>query len=194
MRTIFTLIFLIFIQATSAQYLPVRTFTPTPRGNVYYTNNVPMPNNNYGRYTGITSYKYDYIITLVNDSVFKKFVSINIYDSVHFIDIRKKKEHIILKPADTKKIVFKTSYKDYVGLPNDTCWLFKMGIGRINTYTYIPEDDWLYVAAIQKGTNEPIVGLTKENLLEMVKSNSEAYELAEKGKFRMAIKTFNGWK
>jgi hypothetical protein len=116
------------------------------------------------------SARYKFTVTLKNDSVITTRTRIFLSDSLDdFIVVKQKKVLKTLSPGDTKSISRVDPYgKVWVGIPADSCWLFKCGVGEINSYSFVAEPVMDYVIAIQKGNKGPIVPLTKENLELMV--------------------------
>jgi hypothetical protein len=81
---------------------------------------------------------YDFTVVLINDSIIKDKGRINIYDSVH--------------SPDGMKIS---------GVPNDSCWLFKTEIGKVNLFSCIAEPNTEMITAMQVGNEAPVEKLDK---------------------------------
>ena len=96
----------------------------------------------------------------------------------------------VIKPKDTKQIMQMYDGKLMVGIPADTCWLFKVDEGDISIYAPFPTGDNNYYTAIQK-VDGPILPLTKENLKNMVGNDPRLIELIDKGKVFQAIWKYN---
>ena len=188
-------LFIIFLSGTMwchGQSMPMTSVIPTPYGNVRYTTYVPSPRYYYGQPN--ISRKYKFEIVLKNDSVFSARTKINLpEEKQQSITLKKGKAQLTLFPSETKSIARTTlDGERMVGIPADTCWLFKTFSGKINTYSFLAEPSMLYIVAIQSGEMGPIVPLTKENLLGMVGMNdAKIVRLVEKGKFIKAIDFFN---
>ena len=192
-NVILVLAFLSSSNFSISQNIPIRSYMSTPKGNISTTHYhyINMPNGYLQ--TKLGSQSHDYKIILKNDSILAKYTRININDSIHSITIKKKKERRIVKPFETKFVKFTNARGElYIGIPKDTCWLFKIHSGRINAYSYLPEVDDIHIRAIQKG-GEEIVPYTKAYVLKMVESNKEAMKYAEKGKLHEALCAYNGW-
>jgi len=89
------------------------------------------------------------------------------------------------------------------GIPNDSCWMFKVISGPLNVYAksfnyLIPVDDFgneneldpQSVIAIQSGDG-PIVKYTSDNLKQIVSQDTEALSSVEKKKYYKAVKKYN---
>jgi hypothetical protein len=171
--------------------MPMTTVVQTPYGNVPITTYVPGPRfYYYGQ--GNISAKYEFHIVLKNDSTIIERTRINLSkDEDNSLTVKHKRSKHEVFPKDTK-FVFRMTLegKQIVGIPADSCWLFKSVLGKINAYSFLAEEGIQYVIAIQEGSGQ-IVPLTKENLLPMVATNPKALKLAEKDKLLRAITTFN---
>jgi hypothetical protein len=170
--------------------VPVSTRMNTPYGPVTTTtyHNMPMF---YGG--GVTSNKYAFTIILKNDSVIVTKTKIEL-GKVHSVKVKRKGEKIEIKPEDTKELA-RLTYSGAVlkGIPADSCWLFRCGKGKINTYSSLAEEGTGYTVAIQDGENGPIVPLNKKNLENMIPvgSDEKIMKLIEKGKLVKAIDAYN---
>jgi len=189
---LFLVLAMLLIQPIYGQRVPIRTSIQTPRGRVTTSYYSPSSNYSHGGNAGVQSPKFDYVIVFKNDSTIKKFTKINLEDSIHTLNIKVKGEKYIIKPTDTKSITFTSSITglSYIGIPNDSCWLFKVEKGRISSYAFEPENNILYIVAFQYGTG-PVLGLTKENLEPIIKNNEKAMKFLNKGQLNRAIKIFN---
>jgi len=164
----------------------------TPMGNVPYTYQVFSPMNHY-RNTPEANLKGNFIIVLKNDSTFHAHGRVDMSDSVHRIEIRKKKMTSIIRPEDTKQVTqICGSGMKVIAIPADSCWLFPVHTGKINAYSILPYYNLdPVVVAIQKGDNSPIIPLSKKSLREMVGNDPKLDELIEKEKFDKVIRQYN---
>ncbi|HWZ22337.1 MAG TPA: hypothetical protein VNW06_06755, partial [Cytophagaceae bacterium] len=123
----------------------------------------------------------------------RKHTKIELSDSGHFIRVKKNEEELLIKPSDTKEVRYTTAEgREYIGIPKDNCWLFKMSSkGEISVYTYLPGNMLKYVIAIKKGENGDIVPYTKENILIMVEDNETSLKYAEANDLWKAISSYN---
>jgi hypothetical protein len=171
-----------------AQFITVPTKMSTPRGTI----TIPTQ-----RYTPMYynyqngNRKHDFTIVLLNDSVVQAKTKINIGDSIHTLEWGKKENKTIIRPSETKEIYRMDDGKKITGIPADSCWLFLVDDGKIKTYSITSETDYPLIQYMQKNETGPIMLLTKENMLEMVKDNEKASKLAEKGKLLKAISVYN---
>lgn len=119
---------------------------------------------------------------------------INIEDSINTIALKDKSKRVI-KPSETVEIFRMVEGVKFVGIPADSCWLFKSSEGKISTYSMLAEKVMSYAVAIQKGDGQ-IVKLSKENLLDMTAdaNDPELTAMIEKKKYLKAIRTYNGEK
>jgi hypothetical protein len=195
MNHLLTFVFVVaaYSSCFSQMSIPVTSTIRTPYGNVPHTYYVPGPRMYYGEPN--ISAKYQFHITLNNDSTFMARTMINLPKEKenHSITIKSKKERTTLYPADTKSISRTTSDgMRLVGIPADSCWLFKTSKGKINSYSFVAEPGMDYVIAIQNGNDGPIVPLTKDNLLAITGTeNEKVAKLIEKGKLIKAIEFYN---
>lgn len=195
-RLTIIIVALISCSVTSyGQYnIPVTTTMRTPYGNVPHTYYVPSPRMYYGNPNSNISAKYEFTIVLKNDSTFSTRTRINLEDEKnHSLVVKNKKVKQTYFPADTKTISrINFDGQLLTGIAADSCWLFKCGTGKINSYSFLAEVGMGFVIAIQEGNDGPIVPLTKENLEFIVgPDDPKIYQLIEKKKFIKAIEMYN---
>ncbi|HTJ52111.1 MAG TPA: hypothetical protein VL443_21765 [Cyclobacteriaceae bacterium] len=191
MRTIFLIVLLLLCSAISyGQMMPMTSTIRTPYGNVPYTYNVYSPRNY--RTSGNISVKYEFLVKLKNDSTFTAKTRIDISKDKHSITVKRNKEKIEITPSETESITRLIPYegRKVTGIPADTCWLFKIGVGKIISYSFLAEDNMQFITAIQHGDG-PIVPLTKNNLKEMIGEDPELLKLIEKNKLIKVIEKYN---
>ena len=169
----------------------------TPQGNVPYTYQLytnPAGYNKYNYYRNTSSGKsgYDYTIIFKNDSVVQAFTKIDVSDSVRRIEIKEGKAEFVIKPHDTKRVyrVCKSGQR-IIGMPTDSCWLFKVGEGKINSYSVLPYEYNPVIVAIQQGKDGPIIPLSKEILKKIIGDDPKLTKLIEKKKFNKVIELYN---
>lgn len=123
----------------------------TPRGPITVNQWRYMPMNN-GYTASSPSIKYPFTLVLKNDSIVQVKGRIDISDKYHFIKGKVKKQRVASKPSDTKEIyhITKAGFK-LIGIPADSCWLFKAMQGKISLYSYMAERGSDNIIAIQKG-------------------------------------------
>ena len=190
-----TAILFFSIGETDAQTfrIPVTTQMKTPYGNVPITtyNYVGMPMSYY-RTTGPVSYKHKFFVILKNDSSFSCKTSIDFTEETHSITYKHGKKEITLKPSDTKTLSWMTQTgRQILGIAADSCWLFKVNADKINSYSFLAEENMLAIIAIQKGNDGPIVPLNKETLRAMVGDDPKTLKLIESNKLVKAIQRYN---
>jgi len=146
-----------------------------------------------GNSLGYPVAKYEFYAVLKNDSVIRDrtFINYDSADKTYFVEIKKRKETLVLKPGDTKELyrILPSGLK-LPGVPADSCWLFRVGKGKINSYSFFAPDDFGYVMAIQK-EGGPILPLTENNLKEMVDYNPAYDRLFRRKHFKRIIETYN---
>lgn len=172
----------------------------TPYGKVNQTTwiNTGQPYYYFGQKNAIVfplNYKGNFTVVTASDSVFTDKVNLILDDSINtaVVERRSKKGgDIVFKPAETKQLQQVFNGKMYTGIPADTCWLFKVIPGNINSYAPFPTDSGDFVIAVQKGDG-PIVPMTKENLYEMI-DDPKLRKAIDKGKLYHAVWKYNGSK
>lgn len=95
---------------------------------------------------------------------------INIYDSVHSIIFKEKGIKQTYKLSETKELFRITpDGMKMSGIPNDTCWLFKTEVGKVNLFSCIAEPNTDLITAMQIGNDAPIEKLDKREVIDLVK-------------------------
>lgn len=182
-------------QTTSAQTFAVPQVHKinTPYGPAKFTTYTyqRMPMMNFSQ-QGPVSRKYQFYLVMKDGGSLVTKNRINFEDSINSITLKDESKRVI-KPYETEQIfrMLEGGVK-FIGTPTDSCWLFKCGSGKINTYSMLAEQNMEYAVAIQKGEGE-IVKLSKENLLEFTAdaNDPELTALIEKQKFLKAIQRYN---
>ncbi|WP_158825548.1 hypothetical protein [Mucilaginibacter lacusdianchii] len=85
------------------------------------------------------------------------------------------------------------SYGTIVGVPTDSCWLFRVIRGKINAYAKLPEKKSLKaesICAFQSGKTA-ILKLTATELGRFVMDDEEAYTALKKKNYLAAIQAYN---
>jgi hypothetical protein len=192
---IFTLwlIFLITIKATNsyAQFgpgssIPNNAGMPLMGWNQYNTRGNATPRDRWN------SERYLYTVQLKNDSAFQIQTFIDFATNKHFFNFKSEGVLYSIVPTQTKSLsrITEEGFK-LVGIPNDSCWLFPVEFGKINTYSPLSEMKAKYVTAIQK-EGGLIMPLTKGNLLAMMSEPSiEVMKLIERKKLTKAVQAYN---
>jgi hypothetical protein len=132
-------------------------------------------------------------VVLANDSVIRVKGALTTIDESHFYlkATKYKPNKGKIKPSDTKEISRYTySGLKITGIAADSCWLFKVETGRINSYSYYPDEYPGRIVAIQKGSG-PIVPYNKQNLLAMVSDDPDIVVIVEEGLYMKAIDMYN---
>lgn len=184
--------FVFIISLSFAQFVPVPSTIRTPYGNVQSTTYHYMPMNYYN--VGQASVKYMFTVVLKSDSVFIVKARIDVSEKQHVLPVKTGEGKRDIFPDNTKQIYRETSTgKKIVGLPADSCWLFKAVTGKINAYSHLAETGYSYIIAIQDGDQEPIIPFTRKNLEAMVGTpeDPKVLSLIEKGKLVKALEMYN---
>jgi hypothetical protein len=175
----------------NAQFISVPYTMSTPRGNVTMQHHLYMPTH----YSNSNSNpKFNFEVTLKDDSVIKFKSRILSENKTLYIVQKEGKDKIKIFPEDTKSCIahFGSNFGSKIGIPADSCWLFKINVGPINGYSSIPSTYLNNAIAIQKGEEGKIVTLNKKNLKEMVEPCDEKLDkLISKSKFAKAIEYYN---
>lgn len=132
-------------------------------------------------------------VALLNETIVKAYTRIDTKTIPHSVTITQGNEIQRLTPTQTHLVsLLKDDGDETIGIPADTCWLFKMAKGALNIYTYLPYPDWNMVVALQKGEDGNIVRITAESLKTMIADNPRALQLFSLNKWRLAIEAYNG--
>ena len=132
-------------------------------------------------------------IALLNETIVKSYTRIDTRSVPHSVTIALGEQVQRLTPTQTHLVsLLKDDGDEAIGIPADTCWLFKMAKGALNIYTYLPYPDWSMVVALQKGDDGTIVRITAETLKDMIADNPQALQLFNLNKWRLAIEAYNG--
>jgi len=132
-------------------------------------------------------------VALLNETIVKSYTRIDTRSMPHSVTIALGGELRHLTPSQTHLVsLLKDDGSEAIGIPADTCWLFKMAEGALNIYTYLPYPDWSMVVALQKGNDGSIVRITAETLKDMIADNPRALQLFNLNKWRLAIEAYNG--
>ena len=140
----------------------------TPYGNARITtyDRVYMPIL-YGN--GQASPKRDFVVVLKSDSTVMYKTRIDVKGKPQSLTVKINKKKRKLVPADTREVYrLRGSGEKVVGIPADSCWLFRAVSGPINGYSNLAEEGYDYVIAIQVAPKGPIVPFTLENLKAMI--------------------------
>lgn len=197
MRYLLLVIFCLVFMPTWAQFIPMQQTIKTPYGPAKITTYTyhPMPYR-FGSPDQSLTLVFKTNMTIIEKDGTVKNVRIQ-YDASSKVHVlkelgNKKTDRMIYKPADTKQISCLYMSKLQVGIPADSCWLFKIAPGKIVTYSFLPSEQDKSLAAIQDGKDGPILPLTKENLLMLsVDANERVYKLIEEQKYWKAISLYN---
>lgn len=201
MKSITPVWFIIFISCATTMYaqqmMPVTRTVYTPHGPAKITTfqNTGMPLYYYqGKYVpGPYVGKTFLTVALQSDSVFTGKLFFNIADSIHSLTLERKEKkggNLVFYPNETKQISQMYKGKLVVGIPVDSCWLFKLKEGKINSYAPFPNEIKNFITAIQKGDG-PILPMTKENLKNMVADQPKLFKMIDKKRYEQVIWKYN---
>jgi hypothetical protein len=191
MRIIFIGAFIFTTGISVAQFVPVPSTIKTPYGNVQSTTYHYMPMNYYN--VGQASVKYAFTVVLQSDSVFTAKARIDVSKKQHVLPVKTREGKRDIFPGNTKQIYRETSTgKKIVGMPADSCWLFKSVTGKINAYSHLAEVGYSYIIAIQDGDRAPILPFTRKNFEAMIgTADKKVLKLIEKGKLLKALQAYD---
>src|SRR6218665_3667638 len=104
----------------------------TPHGNVQHSYYTGGQRYYYGQ--GNISVKHEFQIILKNDSNFTSRTRIDLSDEKNqSLTVKSNGDKRKIFPSETKSIsCLSPSGQKLIGLPADSCWLFKVAIGKIN--------------------------------------------------------------
>lgn len=82
-----------------------------------------------------------------------------------------------IRPSETLQIARRTSNgKIMVGMPMDSCWLFKIAEGKLDLYSVLSEENKpRFVVAFQRDDG-PLLPVTQETVSEAIKDDQELVE------------------
>ena len=191
MRIIFIVILFLVRGIVSAQFGPSYSTVRTPYGNVTTMtyNYTPRTYGNTG-----ASQKYNFTVVLNSDSTISAKTKIDVKEKQNKLIIKTPSGKQDILPKDTKELFrINTAGKKVTGIPADSCWLFKIIYGKINSYSNLSDALAFGSIAVQKGDDAPIVPLTKKNVEDMLSdSNSEKVKKqVKKGNMIAAIIEYN---
>jgi hypothetical protein len=172
--------------------VPMNQTIRTPYGNQTITTYQHMPMHYYGYRQA--SVKHNFTIVLRRDSTVTANTKIDISEKQHTLRVKTPEGKKILVPANAKEIYrFTYEGKKLTGIPADTCWLFKVATGAINSYSHLAEEGYQYVIAIQDGDDAPIVPLTLKNLEAILGETMEpkVKKLMDKNNLAGAVERYN---
>lgn len=176
----------------------VNTPIHTPAGTInnqetfLYTGDMSSPFFFKSKITKIKSY---YDIALPGDSLVRAYTRVDIKTVPHSITVRIGRVSRRLTPPETQFIVkIGDNNQEYIGLPADSCWMFRMISGEINVYHFLPFNQWEFAVAIQKGQDAPIQKITPDLIKFLISDDQKAMQFFEDGKHETAIRVYNGEK
>jgi hypothetical protein len=140
--------------------------------------------------TRIKSY---YNIALLEDSLVNAYTRVDTKSIPHSITARVGKLTRKFTPRDTQFIVRIGDFsEEYIGLPADSCWMFKMIKGNINVYYFLPFNEWKFAVAIQKNDDGPIQKITSDLIKSLISDAPKAIQFFEANRHLEAILVYNG--
>jgi hypothetical protein len=163
----------------------------TPNGNITVNTFQPGMPMYYGNFN--SSIKYNFTVVMRDDSVFTQRMSIDVSEKTHKLKVKNGRTRSFIFPGDTKQISRVTSEGRLIkGLPADTCWLFQSVKGKINCYSFLAEEGYDFLAAMQEGDDGLILPITKNNLMNVMQTQDEKIlNLMERKQWVKAIRRFN---
>ncbi|HNF49069.1 MAG TPA: hypothetical protein PLF48_06810 [Chitinophagales bacterium] len=164
--------------------IPHTTYINTPYGNIPITtySYVNFPNF-YFRNSGYNpDKKYEFKVTLLNDSVLTFKSAIHLNENEHYLILKNAvldKRRIYVH--DTKEISAQFKEYEFVGTPNDSCWLFRANDDSIYLYSMLPEDEPTYYTYMsRRGVPNSIQAITQENVEQVVKDDKDLLKMSKK--------------
>lgn len=173
------------------QMMPTRTTFNAATGKAETTMN-PLYQPYYGNPNRKPTPKYDFTVTLNDDTSITLRSSLVVKKNKTYVVYKEKGKKQNIFPAQTKSIYSSDGTQRIDGIPADSCWLFLISKGRINSYAMFPTTDSYKTKAIQKGADGKIVPFTKKNLEEMVGTEDEKIKMwFEEYRFLKIIQYYN---
>jgi hypothetical protein len=176
-KKIFTICICVVSNIAYAQYAP--QYPPVP---VFYNSNRPEK----------PTPKLLFSATFKNDSTITGLCIVNYKRKINTLQMAVNNgQQQIVRPPDTKSIS-RTTDKGTVliGIPADTCWLFKVVVGKLHLYTDRAEENLHFAVAFQEGEG-PLLPLTKKGLMPYMKHDEKLVNLLNRGRFVKAILKYN---
>ncbi len=164
--------------------IPHTTYINTPYGNIPITtySYVNFPNFYFRNSDYNPNKKYEFKVTLLNDSVLTFKSAIHLNENEHYLILKnavldKRKIYV----HDTKEISAQFQEYEFVGSLNDSCWLFRANDDSIYLYSMLPEDEPSYFTFMsRRGVPNTIQAITQENVEQLVKDDKELLKMSKK--------------
>jgi hypothetical protein len=192
LRATIACFFIVWSVQSQMMPMPVYSTINTPNGKVAIVtfNNVTMPKYQPGKKEIIL--RHPFKIVFANDSVVTEETFIDLSHKRNFMNIKWDGVTRAVIPSETKSISrVGRKGREFIGMPNDSCWLFKIHSGPITTYSVLAETDLKFTSAIQKGDG-PVLPLTQANLAAMIEpGHATVHQLIRKNKLVKALKAYN---
>ena len=137
-----------------------------------------------------TTKKYNFTVILLNGNTVDVKSQIFLNEDNHYILNGLDK----IYPKNTEQIIAHFDDYDFIGVPNDFCWLFRTNDDNDPVYTYsiLPKNSSKSVLFIKSRTiNTAPVFLSQENVIDVIKNDKIALEYALKNRLIYAIKQYN---
>ena len=79
------------------------------------------------------------------------------------------------------------------GLPADSCWMFKSVSGKVNAYSFLPEQYEVHLGYLKWLQKEdgPFEKVDEATMRELFKDDTEALAMLDKKKYFEALKRYN---
>jgi hypothetical protein len=130
-------------------------------------------------------------ITFANDSVFVTRATLRRYEDF-FLNISTPEMECSVVPKQTVSIEALVDLQYLKGIAVDSCWLFKIGSGKINYYSPVPRKHIKYATIIQQAEGGPLVRLNSKTLAAMVDERyKKIHELIANDNLFKAVTEYN---
>jgi hypothetical protein len=97
-----------------------------------------------------------------------------------------------IRPNETLSITYiPKKGSPLVGVPTDSCWVFKLIEGPVNLYSVTPQPLDQFVIYIQKGNDGPMMKATKGNIRKQLKNDQSVQVDINTNQFRSAVTKHN---
>jgi len=157
----------------------------------------------YGNLDYLSNNEYDFEVALRDTTIHvhsKIYVDIPLRKSyMIYVDPRAAKNDprrkLKVYPTETVKVSRKDVNTTIVGMPTDSCWLFKVVTGKVNLYSQLSQTKSLnneYIKAYQVGDSGPILKLDSAALADIVRNDAKAYKMVTRSDYYKAVLKYNG--
>lgn len=147
-----------------------------------------------GRYNTLdkTSKKLSYSIVLKDSTKIVASGKIGDHKGNFFLYVDNETMTRSIRPNETLSVTYMPKKGvPLVGIPTDSCWVFKMIEGPVNLYSVTPQELDQFVIYIQQGNDGAMMKATKGNFRKLLKNDQSIQVDINTNQFRSAVKKHN---